>query len=162
MRWEGEDRLKEYHADGWVYGLPLYLMAPFAFLADYCSDVFPWAYPAFFVLLGASCLFYLVTPYKYFPLFTTLCIEEEWIKKRLFDTYTTSRVRRGDVNIGYVVLHGIRYIVFCKEEIPDDKREILRLVHRRKAFLFPWRFEMKRDFPELFDDNGKRESFYIS
>ena len=145
--------MKEYHAEGWIYRLPLYIVAPFALLADYCSDVFPWVYDVFFILLGVGCFFYLITPFKFFPVFTTLCIDEACIRKRLFETYTTRCISRVKVRIGYMVLHGIRYVVFSEEDIPAEKRDILRLVYLRRALLFPYQYEMHKDFPELFDDN---------
>ena len=153
--------MKEYHAEGWIYRLPLYIVAPFALLTDCFSDVFPWAYDVFFILLGAGCVFYLVTPFKFFPVFTTLCIDEACIRKRLFETYTTRCISRGKARIGYLILHGIRYVVFSEEDIPAEKRDILRLVYLRRALLFPYNYEMHKDFPELFDDNEKGKSYFI-
>ena len=126
------------------------LVVPFAFIADYFSDWFAGAYDIYFLVLLLCVLFYVLTPYKYFPLFTTLCIDETHIKKRLFGDFVTRKIERENVCIHYLILHGTLYVAFSKVDIPADKKEILRAVFLRQAMVFPWTSAMESDFPELF------------
>ena len=64
--------MKEYHASSIIAIIPFILMAPFAIIADYASDWFVWAYDLFFLALLLCVIFYTITPYKYFPLFTSM------------------------------------------------------------------------------------------
>lgn len=142
--------MKEYHASSIIASIPFILMAPFAIIADYASDWFVWAYDLFFLALLLCVIFYTITPYKYFPLFTSLCIDNNYITKRLFGVYVTRRLERKQIQINHLILHGEHYVAFSRTDIPATKKGILHAVHSRRAILFPWNPAMKTDFPELF------------
>lgn len=142
--------MKEYHARSFIAIIPFALMAPFAIIADYASDWFVWAYDLFFLALLFCVIFYTLTPYKYYPLFTSLCIDNKYITKRLFGVYVTRKMERKQVHINHLILHGEYYVVFSQTDIPTTKKGILHAVHSRRAILYPWNPAMKRDFPELF------------
>lgn len=142
--------MKEYHASSLIASVPLVLVAPFAIIADYFDEWFEWAYDAYFLALLICVLFYILTPFKYFPLFSSLCIDNNFITKRLFGVYVTRKMSCKQVYIKYLRLHGEYYIVFSQSDIPNAKKDILHAVHLRRAILFPWNPSIKLDFPELF------------
>ena len=142
--------MKEYQAKSIKASAPLMLMAPFAIIADYADDLFSWAYDVFFLALLLCVMFYVLTPYKYFPLFSSLCIDDRYITKRLFGIYVTRKLDRNQVHINHLILHGEYYVVFSRNNIPASLRDVLHAVHLRQAILYPWKPNMGKDFPELF------------
>lgn len=95
-------------------------------------------------------VFVLITPYKYFPVCTTLRIDEQQIAKRGSFGIITRSIPYENAHVGFCYLHGMQYAIFSSVPIPPDKWKKLRLVYQRKAILYPFSLDMMMDFPDLF------------
>lgn len=97
-------------------------------------------------------LLYCLTPAKYVPVLSTLVIDEQSVKKTI-GGLATRTIQRSSLYVGSIYFVDTRFLIFSKVPLSHaSRRRIKWLVLSRKAFLFPEKQEMYRDFPEIFSN----------
>ncbi len=118
----------------------------------YFSDVFPWLEKIDMILLLLVFVMVLFTPAKYYCGIVTLQISSNVIERRWLGIRTTT-LPCANAYVQERHLFGIRLMVFSTYDA--RKYGMLRIMKDaalRKLIIFPYQFQLKQDFPALFED----------
>jgi len=119
-------------------------------LAFEFDEFFPWAPGVNNVLSACFLPLFFLSPLKYFCGIVSLRITDKAIQRTWMSIKTCSIARENIVVSSRLIL-GIYCMIFSNSDLSHARTaDILCAAFKRKAIIFPYIYEVKKDFPEWF------------
>ena len=142
--------MKEYRKNIRIIYWLLLPMGAIGTLSVYFEEWFPWSIELYSVLCACVLPVIVLSPMKYYCGIVSLRISGETIE-RVWLIFKTCTITRNNATAFSRSILGMYCMIFSNSDLSHDRiSDILRAVFKREAIIFPYVYQIKRDFPELF------------